>query len=482
MRLDNWRRQLGITDDRQQATGNRQQAVSTVLKKFVLLLLLLLQLPSFSQTTTRILFVFDDSFSMYGQWQTGVKIDKAKAMFCDFLDSLKGKKNLEVALRIYGHQSPLHPQRNCEDTKLEVAFAPVDENIPKMKNKIKVLMPLGTTPIAYSLGKCADDFPKKANTRNVIILITDGIEECGGNPCEVSMALQKKGIVLKPFIIGIGLNQIFGETMGCIGKYYDASSEESFKNILNIVISQVINNTTVQVNLLDRGGKPNETDVNMTFYDQFTGQVKYNYVHTLNHRGLPDTIVLDPIGIYKMVVHTIPQVTKENITLTPGKHNVIAVDAPQGYLYVKINGSNNYKSLPMIVRKKNDMQTLNVQMVNETEKYIVGTYDVEVLTLPRIKLKDINVAQSSTTTVEIPESGIVTILKPANGPGSLYVEENGVMNWIYNLESTFTQENIVLQPGNYRVEFRAQNAKEAIYTVERKFTINPGGSTTVKLY
>src|SRR3990172_9318493 len=118
----------------------------------LVIVLLLLTTAIFSQTaTTRILFVFDDSFSMYGQWQTGIKIDKAKSMFCDFLDSLKGKPNLEVALRCYGHQFPLQPQRNCEDTKLEVPFAAVNDNIPKMKAKIKGLIPTGTTPIAYSL-------------------------------------------------------------------------------------------------------------------------------------------------------------------------------------------------------------------------------------------------------------------------------------------------------------------------------------------
>lgn len=463
-----------MTRDRN--TGKSYSVVAIVL-------LLLLSMAAFSQTpTTRILFVFDDSFSMYGQWQTGIKIDKAKAMFCDFLDSLKGKPNLELALRIYGHQFPLQPQRNCEDSKLEVAFGTPESNIPKMKAKIKALVPTGTTPIAYSLGQCANDFPKKANTRNVIILITDGIEECGGNPCEVSMKLQKQGIALKPFIIGVGLNQLFGEQMGCIGKYYDASSEESFKNILNIIVTQVLNNTSVQVNLLDKSGKPTETDVNMTFYDQYSGAIKYNYVHTINHRGNPDTLMIDPLGTYKMVVHTIPPVTKENITITGGKHNIIAVDAPQGTLYVKINGTNNYKLLPFIVRKSREPATLNVQLVNDPEKYIVGFYDIEILTLPRIKLNDVVISQSTTTTIEIPESGIATVIRPSPGPCSIYQEENGKLTWVTNLESNITSENIILQPGNYRVEYRPQNAKESIYTVERKFTINPGGSSTVKMY
>lgn len=159
-----------------------------------LLLAILFSFNSFSQTqTTRILFVFDCSFSMYGKWQTGVKMDIAKNLLSNFMDSLKNKPNLEIALRCYGHQFPLEPQRNCEDTKLEVPFAAVNDNIPKVKAKIKTLQPMGTTPIAHSLGKSADDFTPKANCRNIIILITDGIEECDGDPCAVSLELQKKG-------------------------------------------------------------------------------------------------------------------------------------------------------------------------------------------------------------------------------------------------------------------------------------------------
>lgn len=430
--------------------------------------------------TSRILFVFDDSFSMFGNWQSGQKIDIAKKLLINFIDSLKGTPYLEVALRCYGHQSPLQPQRNCEDTKLEVPFAPIDDNIPKMKTVLKGLSPLGTTPIAHTLGKCADDFPNKPG-RNIIILITDGIEECGGDPCAVSYQLQKKGIILKPFIIGIGLTKVFADQMGCIGKYYDASSEENFKNILNIVISQALNNTTVQVNLLDKAGHPTETDVNMTFYDQFTGAIKYNYVHTINYKGNPDTVVIDPIGTYKMVVHTIPPVEKSNITLTAGKHNIIAVDAPQGFLQLKVM-TNNYKVLPVIVRKKGDMKTLNVQYFNDKEKYICGEYDLEILTQPRIYLNNVNIAQSSTTTIEIPESGAIYVIKPTPGPGSIYLEENNKLTWVCNLDENLVQENFILQPGNYRVEYRSVNLKEAIYTVEKKFKVESAQTIQVRLY
>ena len=72
---------------------------------------------------TRILFVFDCSYSMYGQWQSGMKMDLSKKLLGEFLDSIRGTENLELAFRAYGHQVSLRPQRSCTDTKLEVAFA-----------------------------------------------------------------------------------------------------------------------------------------------------------------------------------------------------------------------------------------------------------------------------------------------------------------------------------------------------------------------
>ena len=160
----------------------------------------------------------------------------------------------------------------------------------------------------------------------------------------------------------------------------------------------------------------------MTFYNQKTGEIMYNYLHTLNHRGNPDTLVLDPDVTYKMVVHTIPPQVKENIVLQKGKHNIIPLDAPQGYLTVQTEGVNIYKSLSFIVRKNGEMNTLNVQEVGLSDKYICGKYDLEILTLPRIKLQNVEVKQSSTNTIKIPSAGSVGVNKGGVGSGSIYVE------------------------------------------------------------
>ena len=124
-----------------------------------------------SQVTNRILFIFDDSYSMYAPWNSNIKIEVAKKVMGEFLDSLKNLPNLELALRCYGHTTFFKPDRNCKDSKLEVPFADATINSLKIKQRIQKLEPLGTTPIAYSLGECVNDFTPKSNCRNIVIFI-----------------------------------------------------------------------------------------------------------------------------------------------------------------------------------------------------------------------------------------------------------------------------------------------------------------------
>ena len=451
--------------------------------KFFLLynLIFIIQQPAFSQPTNRILFIFDDSYSMYAPWNSNIKIEVAKKIMGEFLDSLKTIPNLELALRCYGHTTFIKPERNCKDTKLEIPFANANSNALKIKQRIQKLEPLGTTPIAYSLGESAADFTPCSNCRNIIILITDGIEECGGNPCEVSAALQKKGIFLRPFVIGVGLDVKFADVFGCMGKFYDVSNEANFKDVLNLVLTEAISQTTVQVDLLDITKKPTETDVNMTFYDSNTKQVKYNYLHTINHRGNPDTLVLSPNCNYDLVVHTIPPIEKKNIVIQKGKHNVIPVDAPQGYLKLELEGitSNYYPTT--VVRKKGEMNTLTIQDFGKIEKYIVGKYDLEILTLPRIKLNDVEILQSTTNTVKVPTPGNVYLTKVSKGYGSIFLDNGKKVTWVCNLNYNLQSEIIYLQPGTYKLEFRYEGAKETLQTIEKKFTIVSSVTNTIKL-
>ena len=62
-------------------------------------------------------------------------------------------------------------------------------------------------------------------------------------------------------------------------------------------------------------------------------------MHTINKDNNPDTLSLDPIYTYKLVVHTKPEVILDNIKLIPGKHNTIEANTPQGELMLKVQGN-----------------------------------------------------------------------------------------------------------------------------------------------
>ncbi|HOY33383.1 MAG TPA: VWA domain-containing protein [Bacteroidales bacterium] len=427
---------------------------------------------------TRILFVYDASQSMIGVWQSDRKISIASKLMSQLLDSLKNVENLHLGLRIYGHQK-YYPPQDCDDTRLEIPLG--TGNTDKIKNKLKTVNPRGTTPIAASLEAAGNDFPPCDHCRNIIILITDGLEECGGDPCAVSQALQKKGVVLKPFIIGIGRN--FKESFDCVGTYYDASTEKEFSKALNVVISQALNSTTAQINLLDTYGKPTETNVGMTLYDNFSGTIKYNFIHTFNDLGLPDTLMLDPLLAYDLVVHTIPPVRHDSITITPGKHTTIAASTPQGTLELKVGGKlPSVKNLQCIVRQGGKMETLNVQTFDQKTKYLIGKYDLEVLSLPRMYINDVEIKQSYNTTVEIPMPGIAIIQLSMRGYGDLYVEENNELKWIYKFNEEGQQEMLYVLPGKYRIIFRSKYATHSVYTFDKTFKIESGVTTRVNFY
>lgn len=438
---------------------------------------LLAQLDKSEIPTTRILFIFDCSRSMNGQWQSGKKIDIARRVFIRLLDSLKHQKNLELALRMYGHQSPVPPQ-NCNDTKLEIPFA--KDNIERIKKKLLSTDPNGTTPIAKSLEQCANDFPRDPNARNVIILITDGKEECGGDPCRIAMALRSKGISLRPFVIGIGLDVEIKKAFECVGEFYDAPTEKDFEDFFEQIIRRTSGYTTMQINLLDIYNKPKETNVNMTMYNMETGEQVFNLVHTMDKYGYPDTMYLDPIPHYRIDVHTIPSVSKKNILLKPGRHNIIPISTPQGSLEVKTADGFAYKKHHFVIRKNN--KTVNYQEFYKTQKYLVGTYDIELFTLPRLYFNDIKIEQSKTTSIKVKKPGIATIIMPSKGYGGVYVydKKNNSLNWVYSLDNT-TKEVLLLQPGKYIAVHRPEKANRMSFTVSKEFTVQSEKSYHIQM-
>lgn len=449
--------------------------------KFILGILFCFYLSlGFSQELTRILFILDASNSMNAKWTLDqTRIQAAKELLASEIDGLVGTPNLEVALRVYGHQSPITATfQDCNDTKLEVPFG--KDNYRDIKNRIKTIQAKGTTPIARSLEAAAGDFPDQ-NARNIIILITDGVEACDNDPCVIAQKLKDKGIKVTPFVIGLGMDLSYLDKFNCIGTYSDAETKDEFKSVLSSVVSKALVNTTVQININNINKKPLETNVTMFLYEAGTSNLKYTFTHTLNRFGLPDTLIMDPKFRYDLVVNTLPRIEKKNIEIKRNIHNIIEVDAPQGYLNVQfVNASRSYP-LETRVTLINDEKTINVQQDGVSDKYLVGKYKLEILTLPRI-YKYVEILQSSTTKVNIDAPGKMIYKLSSTISGQIFIKnDNGTYDWVCNIDPKSKSGQWQLQPGAYVLIYRYWNETSTLNTMQYDFRISSNKTTSINL-
>jgi Ca-activated chloride channel homolog len=460
--------------------------VKFLVKPGFLVLLLFPFYSSYSQTKvqqklpekTRILFLLDASGSMLEQWErpNQTRWSVAKSILTKLVDSLGQNTKLELALRVYGHRSP-QEIKNCKDTWLEVPFKPRSHTL--IIQKLEEIRPKGVTPITFSLEQAANDFPSSPGYRNIVILITDGIESCGGDLCATSKALQQKGVFLRPYIIGLGLRT--EKSLECAGKFIDANTPGEFNNVLNEAIETSFAKTTVSVEILDANNQPNETNVNVSFVNSMTSLPMYDFVHYRDKQGKPDTVQIDPVVDYNLVVNTIPPIIKSNIALEIGKHNVLTIPAPQGNLVVRQEGRRD-NNLQALIREKGKTEIIHTQGSNETVRYLTGSYEVETLTLPR-RVFSVDIQPNKTQSVLLPSPGIVNFNTISTGYGSLYeIKGDGTQTWVCNLNELKSQFTLSLLPGQYKIVFRVKQTSGSKYTGFKKFSVKSGVTLMVNVF
>ncbi len=152
----------------------------------------------------------------------------------DGLNDVVGKlpTNSKVGLRVYG--STIEDGKgSCEDTELLAPVADVDEDT--LRSGINQLKPLGNTPIAHSLRKAYADLP--SGGPRSIVLVSDGEENCGGDPCKVARELKKKGADFYVDVVGLQLKGKARDQMTCIassggGTYYDVKDLKQLTSTL----------------------------------------------------------------------------------------------------------------------------------------------------------------------------------------------------------------------------------------------------------
>jgi Mg-chelatase subunit ChlD len=188
--------------------------------------------PVLSLNDRAVEIVVDASRSMWGQIEGEAKMSIAKNILEDV--SYWFPQDLDLALRAYGSSSPSE-NNNCGDSTLLVPFA--EYNREPIRTAISGLRPTGQTPIAYALNQAASDFGSLQSDR-AVVLVTDGIESCGGDPARAARELSEQGIMVH--VIGFGLGNAADEDTWSLqaianasgGYYVTAGSAEELKDAL----------------------------------------------------------------------------------------------------------------------------------------------------------------------------------------------------------------------------------------------------------
>ena len=425
---------------------------------------------------TRILFVVDGSGSMEALWGNGEsRMDVAKRILAKIVDSLKVNPEVELALRVYGHRFT-RQANNCEDSKLEVPFS--KKNHAAIIAKIAEIKPKGVTPITYSLLQAAKDFPTAEGYRNILILITDGIESCNADPCATSIELQRKGVFLRPFVIGLGISG--GKVLECMGQYIDSQNATTFNDVLNESIKTTFSKTTVSVELMNSAQQPTETNLNVSFVNSTTGNSIFEFIHYRDKLGQPDSVVIDPVLSYDIVVNTLPPAVKKNVTIRNGQHNVVEISVPQGSLIVKPEGRGN--GFNLLVHEKGKSELLHQQKSGETVRYLQGEYVVETLTLPRRQFAVV-IEPEKLKTITLPQPGLVNINTLVNGYGNLFeITDTGESKWVCVLADNTSIHSFNLLPGKYKIAFRSKKSPGSKYTAIKNFEVRSGVTLNLSMF
>ena len=454
------------------------------MKRFLLYFCLAISLFSASAQTksnadkTRVLIILDCSHSMWDRWQSDAKIKVTQQVLLKFMDSVSNQNNIEVALRVFGHLN-----KNAYGTRLEVPFE--DGNNYKIQSKIKTLVPNGACTAASALSSSLNDFPASGSSRNIILIITDGMDDCDGNICDVARQVQMSGVIVQTFILGIGNKQDFQHSLDCAGKFTYVPNEEQYTETLYNIFRMSEEEARVVISINDETDHLLETTLPIAFYDSQTNVVKYSTIYSIDSRYTPDTLIVDPLVAYNITLFTNPVTVIKNKQFKSGRTNRLNITVEQGSLRLRFDGKRtNYvvPQFPILVYRHGKNELLGTQSIGEQQDYLTGNYDLEVLSTPTLRLENVSIVSSSATDLTIPTPGLANINKPkAVSSGTVFVKKDGVLTYVCDLNPNKINERLLLLPGEYQLVLKPQNSIDYNTVTVKRFQIEAGQTTNINL-
>ena len=199
-------------------------------------------------------FILDASGSMLADLQGRTRLAVAQDAVARLSAALPSSIN--ASLWVYGHRvHQSNKEESCKDIEEVIPMGPVDPD--EFDRVAHGLGAKGWTPITDSLIRAAQSLPVGPDQRNTIILVSDGEETCGGDPCALAAELAASAARVTVHAIGLAVDDVTRAQLKCIaevsgGLYEDADSSEGLESALEQAVESAAEDTFYVVEGLSR--------------------------------------------------------------------------------------------------------------------------------------------------------------------------------------------------------------------------------------
>ena len=182
------------------------------------------------------MFILDVSGSMWGQIEPNVtKIEAARQVMGNLLKEIPDE--VATGLVAYGHRK----KGDCKDIEV---VQPLQKSAgSRIAGQLSRLIPRGRTPISDSLLAGAK-LLKAEEGNKTLVLVSDGIETCAGDPCAVAGQLAATSTDLQIHVVGYAVNTKTQTQLQCIadkghGRYFTADDVSGLQEAFSAVTTAI---------------------------------------------------------------------------------------------------------------------------------------------------------------------------------------------------------------------------------------------------
>lgn len=314
----------------------------TGLARSVAAVMVLLWMATAAHAADRVIVILDASGSMWAQIDGKPKLEIARESLRTVLQSVPGDE--EIGFMAYGHRE----KGSCSD--IELIVPPATGTAGAITTAADNLKFLGKTPLTAAVKQAAEAL-RYTEDKAKVILITDGLETCGGDPCALGRELKAAGVDFTADVVGFGLTAEEGRQVACLaentgGKYIQASDEAALKEALAETVAapapapepppapkaaEVEYNLVPKAVLKDGGETPDKVDV---FYEAFKADAKGTQGDHVDF-GYNHVSFKLPAGDYVVVATSGGARAEQKVSLTADRTSEVVLNLNAAALYLR---------------------------------------------------------------------------------------------------------------------------------------------------